>query len=181
MKSYADQYQIKEDIEVWIKSHTITQVKNYGASAQTLIKQFGYEPELAQRLSQAYDDTFPGIKEYKKYVTNILNKQEYITNLFGRRYYNASAHKCCNYLIQGSGADYLKLKLIELDKFLKPYKSRIQTTIHDEIGYEIYKGEEFLIPQIKAIMENLKGTYVPMVSEVEITTTTWDEKKGWSE
>lgn len=155
--------------------------KNYGASAQTLIKQFGYEPELAQRLSNAYDTTFPGVKEYKKYVSNILNKQNYVTNLFGRRYYNASSHKCCNYLIQGSGADYLKLKLIELNKFLEPYKSRIQTTIHDEIGYEIYKGEEFLIPQIKAIMEDLKGTYVPMVSEVEITTTTWDEKKGWIE
>ena len=155
--------------------------KNYGASAQTLIKQFGYDPDLAQRLSKAYDDTFPGIKEYKKYVTNILNRQEYITNLFGRRYYNASAHKCCNYLIQGSGADYLKLKLIELNKFLEPYKSRIQTTIHDEIGYEIYQGEEFLIPQIKTIMEDLKGTYVPMVSEVEITTTTWDKKKGWFE
>lgn len=155
--------------------------KNYGASADTLVRQFGYEPELAQRLSQAYDDTFPGIKEYKKYVNNILNRQNYVTNLFGRRYYNASPHKCCNYLIQGSGADYLKLKLIELNKFLAPYKSRIQTTIHDEIGYEIYKGEEFLIPQIKAIMENLEGTYVPMVSEVEITTTTWDEKKGWTE
>ena len=50
-------------------------------------------------------------------------------------------------------------------------------TIHDEIVYEIYEGEEFLIPKLKAIMENLEGTYIPMVSEVEITKTTWDEKK----
>ena len=67
--------------------------------------------------------------------------------------------------------------LEEIDKFLEPYKSRIVCTIHDEIVYEIYKGEEFLIPKIKAIMENLEGSYIPMVSEVEITTTTWDEKK----
>lgn len=150
---------------------------NYGANVNTLIKQFGYSQELANKLYNAYNKAFPGIKSYKSYVYNVLQQQEYITNLFGRRYYGASSHKCCNYLIQGSGADYLKLKLIELDEFLKPYKSRIICTIHDEIVYEIYDGEEFLIPQIKAIMENLEGSPIPMVSEVEITYTTWDEKK----
>lgn len=150
---------------------------NYGANVNTLMKQFNYPEELARKLFNAYNSAFPGIKYYKEYVSNILQYQNYITNLFGRRYYNASAHKCCNYLIQGSGADYLKIKLIEIDKFLEPYKSRIVCTIHDEIVYEIYKGEEFLIPKIKAIMENLEGSYIPMVSEVEITTTTWDEKK----
>lgn len=150
---------------------------NYGANVNTLIKQFGYEPELANKLYNAYNKAFPGIKSYKNYVNNILNHQEYITNLFGRRYYGASGHKCCNYLIQGSGADYLKIKLIELFKFLEPYKSRIICTIHDEIVFEIYDGEEHLIPQLKAIMENLEGSPIPMVSEVEITYTTWDEKK----
>lgn len=141
------------------------------------MKQFGFSKELAEKLFSAYNDAFPGIKEYKKYVNKILEHQDYATNLFGRRYYNASGHKCCNYLIQGSGADYLKIKLIEIDEFLKPYKSRIVCTIHDEIVYEIYDGEEFLIPQIKAIMENLEGSLIPMVSEVEITHTTWDEKQ----
>lgn len=150
---------------------------NYGANVNTLIKQFGYSPELANKLYNAYNSAFPGIKSYKNYVNKILNHQEYVTNLFGRRYYGASGHKCCNYLIQGSGADYLKIKLIELFKFLEPYKSRIICTIHDEIVFEIYKGEEYLIPQLKAIMENLENSPIPMVSEVEITYTTWDEKK----
>lgn len=150
---------------------------NYGANVNTLIKQFGYSPDLANKLYNAYNKAFPGIKSYKNYVYNILQQQNYITNLFGRRYYEASAHKCCNYLIQGSGADYLKIKLIELDEFLKPYKSRIICTIHDEIVFEIHKDEMFLIQQIKEIMENLEGSPIPMVSEVEITYTTWDEKK----
>ena len=141
------------------------------------MSQFGFSAELAQKLFNAYNNAFPGIKSYKEYVATILQHQNYITNLFGRRYYNASSHKCCNYLIQGSGADYLKIKLIELDEFLENYKSRMICTIHDEIVYEIYEGEEFLIPKLKAIMENLEGTYIPMVSEVEITKTTWDEKK----
>lgn len=150
---------------------------NYGANVNTLMSQFGFSTELAQKLFNAYNNAFPGIKSYKEYVATILQHQNYITNLFGRRYYNASSHKCCNYLIQGSGADYLKIKLIELDEFLENYKSRMICTIHDEIVYEIYEGEEFLIPKLKAIMENLEGTYIPMVSEVEITKTTWDEKK----
>lgn len=150
---------------------------NYGANANTLMKQFGYSPELANKLYNAYNSAFPGIKYYKEYVSNILRHQPYVTNLFGRRYYDASSHKCCNYLIQGSGADYLKIKLIELDNFLKPYKSRMLCTIHDEIVYEIYDSEEFLIPKLKAIMENLEDSPIPMYSEVEITHTTWDEKK----
>lgn len=113
---------------------------------------------------------------YKEYVNTILSTQNYITNLFGRRYYNAAAHNCCNYLIQGSGADLLKTKLIELDKYLSKYNSRIVCTIHDEIVFEIYKGEEFVIPELKKIMETFDELPIPLKSEVEITTTTWDAK-----
>jgi DNA polymerase I-like protein with 3'-5' exonuclease and polymerase domains len=48
--------------------------------------------------------------------------------------------------------------------------------IHDEMSFEIYDGEEFLIPQIKAIMEDVPKMIVPVVAEVETTTTSWAEK-----
>ncbi|MFA6755772.1 MAG: DNA polymerase [Bacilli bacterium] len=151
---------------------------NYGANKNTLIKKFHYTDEVATKLYTAYLKTFKGVAAYKKYVDNVLYKQNYITNLFGRRYYNEQAHKCCNYLIQGSGADFLKLKLIKIDKFLREnnYKSYPVCLIHDEIVYQIHKDELHILPQLKEIMESFEESKIPMIAEIEITTTSWDEK-----
>jgi len=85
-------------------------------------------------------------------------------------------YRLYNYLIQGSCADMLKQKIVEVHKLLEPYKSRFQMNIHDEMSFEIYDGEEFLIEKIKAIMENVPRMIVPVVAEVETTTTNWAEK-----
>ena len=49
--------------------------------------------------------------------------------------------------------------------------------IHDELSFEFFKGEEFLIPLIKQIMEDVDWMVVPVVSDLEITTTNWADKK----
>jgi DNA polymerase-1 len=107
-----------------------------------------------------------------------LLRNGYAENLFGRRYYNTSGHKARNYLIQGSCADYLKIKLKEIDDYLVAgnYKSRMQMNIHDECSFEIYKGEEHIIKDLQAIMQQLDGSLIPILADLEITYTTWDEK-----
>lgn len=152
---------------------------NYNASKKTLITQFGFSEDLADRLYNAYTSAYPGIAEYRNYVKEILRHQPYATNLFGRRYYGCSWHNAANYLIQGSAADLLKLKLIELYDFIKTnnYKSRILCTIHDEIMFEIHKDEHHIIPKLKEIMENVPNSKIPFVAEVSLTNSTWDMKK----
>lgn len=49
-------------------------------------------------------------------------------------------------------------------------------SIHDECVFEIWEGEEFIIPQLKEIMQQLEGSLIPILADVEITKTTWDEK-----
>ena len=151
---------------------------NYGGTKAALMSSLNVDEETATKLYNAYKSAYPGIQRYKEYVNYILSKQNYITNLFGRRYYNAAAHNCCNYLIQGSGADLLKNKLIEIHSYLvnNNYKSRMVCTIHDEIVFEIYQGEQHIIPELKKIMETLPQLPIPLKSEVEITYTTWDDK-----
>jgi DNA polymerase-1 len=152
---------------------------NYNASEKTLMSQFHYTEEVAKKLHKAYSETFKGVVAYRKYVKQYLYTHPYIENLFGRRYYGASWHNCSNYLVQGSSADYLKQKMIEIDKFLEPYKARIVISIHDEILYNIPNDEMFLIPHIKQIMEDLPNSPVPIVAEVEVTTTSWAEKRKY--
>ena len=154
--------------------------KNYGATAATLIAQFGFDEETAAKMDSAYYLAFPKILDYQKLVRDTYARRGFVKNRYGRRYYLANrrfVYKLYNYIIQGTCADMLKDKIIEVDKLLSPYKTRFQMNIHDELSFEVYKGEEFLIPAIKKIMEDVDWMTVPVVADVEITHTNWAEKE----
>jgi DNA polymerase-1 len=154
--------------------------KNYGATKNALMEQFGFEESVAVKLDKAYYQAFPKILDYQTLVRKIYYQRGYVKNMYGRRYYMTDkrfVYRLYNYLIQGSCADMLKSKIVDVHKLLTPYKSRFQMNIHDEMSFEIYDGEEFLIEKIKAIMENVPNMIVPVVAEVETTQTNWAEKE----
>ena len=53
----------------------------------------------------------------------------------------------------------------------------MQMQIHDEISYEIYPGEEKHVKEFKRIMQKFDGSYVPIVADLEFTTTNWADKE----
>jgi DNA polymerase-1 len=153
--------------------------KNYGATKNALIEQFGFEESIAEKLDKAYYQAFPKILDYQNLVRKIYYERGYVKNMYGRRYYMTDkrfVYRLYNYLVQGSCADMLKSKIVEIDNLLSKYKSRFQMNIHDELSFEIYDGEEFLIDKIKEIMEDVPSMTVPVVSELETTETNWAEK-----
>jgi DNA polymerase-1 len=154
--------------------------KNYGATKNALIEQFGFEEEVAVKLDRAYYQAFPKVLDYQTLVRKIYYQRGYVKNMYGRRYYmndKRFVYRLYNYLVQGSCADMLKSKIADVDKLLTPYKTRFQMNIHDEMSFEVYEGEEFLIDKIKAIMEDVPRMIVPVVAEVETTQTNWAEKR----
>ena len=155
--------------------------KNYGATAGALMTQFGFSKEVAAKMDEAYYRAFPKILDYQKLVRDSYTRRGFVKNRYGRRYYLGDrrfVYKLYNYIIQGTCADMLKEKIIEVDSFLKPYKTRFQMNIHDELSFEVYKGEEFLIPTIKKMMEDVDWMTVPVVADVEVTHTNWAEKEA---
>ena len=155
--------------------------KNYGATTNALIEQFGFEKDIAEKLNQAYYDAFPKVLDYQRLVTQTYHRRGFVKNRYGRRYYLTDkrfVYRLYNYIIQGTCADMLKYKIIEVDRLLLPYKSRFQMNIHDELSFEIYKGEEFLVPVIKKIMETVDWMTIPVVADVEVTKTNWAEKEN---
>ena len=156
--------------------------KNYGATTNALMNQLDMDKDTAERLNQAYYDAFPKVLDYQKLVSNTYKRRGFVKNMYGRRYYMSSSrfvYKLYNYIVQGTSADMLKQKIIEVDKFLLPYKTRFQMNIHDELSFEIYKGEEHLIPALKKIMENVDWMTVPVVADAEITYTNWADKEDY--
>jgi DNA polymerase-1 len=153
--------------------------KNYGATKNALMEQFGFEEHIAEKLDKAYYQAFPKILDYQNLVRKIYYQRGYVKNMYNRRYYMRDkrfVYRLYNYLVQGSCADMLKSKIVEVDKLLISYRSRFQMNIHDEMSFEIYDGEEFLITELKAIMEDVPRMTIPVVAEVETTEKNWAEK-----
>jgi DNA polymerase-1 len=163
------------------KGKRVDFAKNYGAQLDRIRQMFPKNTEEQNRkINDAYYKAFPGILYYHEYCYNIANVQSYVTNLFGVRYYGVSGHNLKNMLIQGSGAYFLKLKIRELYDYRKQHNIRSpwQMQIHDELSWERHRADDAAVFfEFKRIMEYWPETLVPIVAEMEYTTTTWANKK----
>lgn len=157
--------------------------KQYGAGLQKIIGMFpDFSPAKCQQLNDAYYNTFPGVKTYHKYCEYICSTQDYAINLFGTKYYNISAHKCKNMLVQGSCASFMKIKLRELYNYIRENKLRsvLLASIHDEVDFYIWPGEEHHIEEFSRIMTDWGDALIPIVAEPDYGVTNWAEIKDCS-
>jgi DNA polymerase-1 len=160
--------------------------KNYGAGWAKLMDALKISENIAKALDNGYNKAFPKVRDYQRWVDKQLQLYGYVENLYGRRYYVASSinfYKAYNYLIQGSCADLMKIKEIEIANFLKAnnLKSRILLVIHDEVQVSIPKDEEWIVPEIKKILDDnnaVIGT-LPMLCEIEVTNSSWANKEDY--
>ncbi|HLO12786.1 MAG TPA: DNA polymerase [Pseudoneobacillus sp.] len=162
------------------KGKMVNFLKNYGGSIAAILSQLDdIDFETAKRLDEGYYNAFPDVKIYQQTVIEQHARKGFVANEYGMRYYisdHRDSYKLCNYLVQGTAAMMLKQKICEADALLLDHKSRFQMNIHDEMSFEIWDGEEFLIPKLKAIMEEFEWVNVPIVADLEVTTTTWADK-----
>lgn len=162
------------------KGKRVNFAKNYGAQFSKIREMFPeYSDEQVHKIDDAYYLAFPGVKEYHQYCYNMANQHAYLSNMFGVRYYGASGHNLINMLVQGTGAYYLKWKIVQVDEFLRKnnYKSQLMMQIHDELQFKKHKDDPpEIFFKIKEIMEDWEDTMVPIVADMEVTTTTWAEK-----
>lgn len=157
-------------------------MRNYGGGARKASEALEVSMEIANALVSGWSSTFPEVAYYQKQVANKVQKNNYATNMHGRVYYLSNtdkAYKVGNYLVQGSCADCLKEYIVKIDDFLEENncKTLPSANIHDELQFLVYEGEEWIFPHIKRIMEDVDWMKVPVVVDLEITETTWAEKR----
>lgn len=154
--------------------------KNYGAQRGQIKKMFPeYSEEQITKIDEAYYKAFPGVKQYHEYCYQRANYYAFTQNLFGVKYYGVSGHKLINMLVQGSAAFYLKMKIRELYDYSKAHnlKTRIQMQIHDELSWEYNSDDDpNIFFEFQKIMQDWDDALVPIVADMEVTTTTWAEK-----
>ena len=57
-------------------------------------------------------------------------------------------------------------------------KSKYQMNVHDELSFEKHKDEIKPLFDIQKIMEDWPDTQVPIVADMEVTTTNWATKES---
>lgn len=180
----------KELVKWWRKKgKTFNFMRNYGGGDAKAAETLDITLDQAKALNKGFSDAFPLVVVYQEKVIGQARQRGFVQNMRGRRYYlsNWNKHyKLANYLIQGTCADILKDKMIEIDEFLEANgiaweDFRAVLCVHDEDQFEDVTGTHaWVIPHIKRIMEDTPDILVPIVAEVEWTETNWAEKKKLS-
>lgn len=158
---------------------------NYGAAAPKIQQALKVDFPTAQALVDGYRKAFAGVVAFGIWIKKRVYVTNNIPNLLLRRYYSRNKHQLQNWLVQGSGADILLLKLREVYNYIKNKPHwRFMITVHDEVGFvcaeipmEQLKQE---VKQIQTIMSH-KMSAIDVTSDVEFTTTKWSEKEDWTE
>ncbi|MBX3119765.1 MAG: DNA polymerase I [Fimbriimonadaceae bacterium] len=149
----------------------------YGVTDFGLANQLGgnFSVSEAKALITQYYERFPKVKGFTDSVIADAKAKGFTTTLYGRRRYFPDIHaqnrnerlyaerQAMNAPIQGSAADMIKLAMLEVRKKLDGKKTRMLLQVHDELVFELAKGEETgLIEPIRKAMEEAMPLDVPI-------------------
>lgn len=152
----------------------------YGMSEFRLSKDIGMSISEARDFINKYFETYPEVKTYMDEVVETCKKQGYVSTLLNRKRYiptindknfmvrQQAQRYAMNTPIQGTGADILKLAMIEVDKALKEkhLKSQMILQVHDELIFDVCEDElEEVMSLVKEKMENCIKMDVPLIVE----------------
>lgn len=152
----------------------------YGMSEFRLSKDIGMSISEARNFINKYFETYPEVKTYMDEVVETCKKQGYVSTLLNRKRYiptindknfmvrQQAQRYAMNTPIQGTGADILKIAMIEVDKALKEkhLKSQMILQVHDELIFDVFEDElEEVMSLVKEKMEHCIKMDVPLIVE----------------
>lgn len=159
--------------------------KIYGGGAGAVMDLLFVDRETAQIFLRDYDKAFPRIVEFQHELTREARERGHIRSLLGRllRIDPYEPYKAIDYLVSGSCADYMKLCIYRIHKYLRKYgyDAHIVLQVHDNIIVEVSLKEDWvkIAKNIKRILEDHKGIFgVPLPVETNICRSSWTDKES---
>jgi DNA polymerase-1 len=122
-----------------------------------------------------------GSKEFFNSVVKTIESKGWIRNKYGRIYKVPKdyAYRGVNYLIQGTSADIMSERIVEIHDYLKDKKSNLLLQVHDEVICEIHKDEvEEVAPKIKELMKE-NTLNIPLGVDMEVCKPSWAVKQDY--
>lgn len=139
----------------------------------------GRATPAAKKLYNLYHNTLPEAKSLHKEAMRVAEERGYVKTLLGRRarfpdkmFVNAAINR----VVQGTAADEMKLKLIELRKERKYTGFKLRLTVHDEVCGDV-PDKEAAMRVSEVLNRQLLPTRVPLLWTVGIGPNWNDAKK----
>lgn len=169
----------------------------YGLSDESFAVKFDVTTEQAHQIVENYHKTYYGFAKWKVATENFAKKHGYVKNLFGRirqlpmatktRYdkdfrfgeFSKDMRRAVNTIIQGTGADIMKLATIATVKEIKRrgLDAHFLLQVHDENLIEVRIDQAKEVEQIMIdCMENTTKLCVPLEADGKIIAK-WGEMK----
>jgi DNA polymerase I len=151
----------------------------YGIQAFGLAQRLKIDMREAKDIITAYFTNFPSINAWLEETREFARKKGYTETLAGRRRYlpninnsNAVVRQrderiAINMPVQGTAADMIKIAMINISTEFKKkkLKSKMLLQVHDELVFEVEKGE---IETVKKIVENKMRNAIKLNVPIDI-------------
>lgn len=133
----------------------------------------------ATELWNQWHDVFPGVRKFQDLAKNVLLQRGYVKTIMGRR--GRLEHKRLGYvapskIIQGSQADMMKYKMIEIDRKLEAEGDQVNLLmqVHDSLNWQAPATEEgrarsiALKDEMADVQSKPFNLRVPFVSDFDV-------------
>lgn len=163
----------------------------YGISGFGLGSNLNIPPKEAKQFIEKYYEMYPKVKEYMDRIKAEAYDQGYVKTLFGRIRHieelkspvymvRAGGERIAlNTPIQGTGADIMKIAMVDLNNALKKnnLRSKIILQVHDEVILNVFDDEiEIVRELVEKSMVNAADLKVPLKVGIE-SGKNWYEAK----
>lgn len=141
--------------------------------------------DKAKEIFATYHAAIPGVKALLEQASSIARSRGHVITAHGRhiRFPGGKfTHKAGGLVFQGTSADCMKLKMIELHTMSKALGFQYLLSVHDEHNCSIPKGKPKLIESIKRELQNFElgspiHCRVPILSSVKTGINWWEACK----
>lgn len=155
----------------------------YGAGAEKIGGMLGISKDEAFLLRQKYFAALPEIRTTIGKCTDSATRRGFVFNWLGRRCYCDNkdfAYKSANALIQGGGADIVKVAMNQLHDYLKDTTIKMTLQVHDSIMFE---GPHLEVAKhypsiVKIMRESYRHKILSMDVDAEYSFNSWQDMEG---
>ena len=130
----------------------------------------------AKAVFEKYHGAIPGVRKLLESASSVARSRGYVTTALGRhiRFPKGQfVHKAGGLIFQGTSADCMKQKMIEMDRFLREWNrvhgrdDRMVLTVHDELDFSV--DDELVRPEIEREFTRFDGEITPIKCRIPIT------------
>lgn len=138
----------------------------------------------AMALFEKYHTANPGMRNTATKASGIAKERGFVHSVMGRhiRFPGGQfVHKASGLIYQATSADCMKIKLIELNRYLKEHEcGRLLLTVHDEVGISLDNDCSEHAQELARIYTTFDGVECPIHLRVPITCD-WGVGDDWYE